>query len=107
MGILGIMSAVTNIMEIVIVGKGRGATKKEIGVDIGHSIIEELAKRGILPAVPPKTELSDVVDAVVTTKNAEGWGKVVASTNVVLQIDDLVNAFRAGIQASASLAPKQ
>lgn len=103
-GIIGaVINGAVNLMEVVVTGRSQGSTKKELGLSIAHTVLQELAKNQIVPAVPPKEELADVVDSVVAVKNAEGWGKVPAAAQVVFEIDDLVNIFKAGIEAAAAL----
>jgi hypothetical protein len=105
--VTSVMSAVAEILEVIVDGKGRGAVKKEIGVDVSHVLLQHLAKAGIVPAVPPKEELGQLADSVVAVKNARGWDYAPALADVIDEADDIVEIFRAGLAAGRATAAKQ
>ena len=100
-----VLNGAVTLMETIIKGKGQGATKKKIGVDVAHNILSQLAQQGVIPAVPPKEELGGLVDGAVAIKNAEGWQKAEAINGIVMDGAQLAqfffSAFQAGQQKSS------
>ena len=94
-----VVGALSEVFEVIVEGRGQGALKKDVVVDVSHVILQAFAKAGKLPAVPPKEELQEAVDAVVAVKNENGWEYASAGAKAVLEIDDVIGAiFRAGVK---------
>jgi len=94
-----VLDGAVMLVETIIRGKGESQNKKELGVSIAYTILEQLAKNNVLPAIPGKDELGGLVDGAVAIKNETGWKKAEAINGVILDGAQLAQFFFGAFQA--------